>query len=262
MRIFILFLGLVGTLLAATSIAAGLPDTGQDLCDDGTNKLVECAAANTGDSAVYPRQDGRFGRDAKATTGTLTKVGGGAVGFDYTKIANDSGDLTADATLGSGPTDWACTRDNITGLTWEVKTAGANTELRFWGHTYTWYDPDSATNGGNIGSEGSNSCNSTLSGGRCNTAAYVAAVNAAKLCGYNDWRLPSVRELLTLVHFGASNPAFDAMYFPFTQLSWYWSATTYGQLAHAWMVDFVYGTSSYTWKNILYYARVVRGGKF
>src|SRR5450759_5294900 len=88
--------------------AASPPDTGQDLCDNGSNVLVACTSANTGDGATYPRQDGRFGRDAKATAGTLTKMGGGAAGFDYTKVANNGSDLPASAALGSAATDWAC----------------------------------------------------------------------------------------------------------------------------------------------------------
>ncbi len=40
----------------------------------------------------------------------------------YTKIANDGSELSADAILGTNPKNWACTKDNKTGLTWEVKT--------------------------------------------------------------------------------------------------------------------------------------------
>jgi hypothetical protein len=68
--------------------AASLPDAGQALCDNGSNVLAACTSANTGDAATYPRQDGRFGRDAKARAGTLTKIGAGVAGFDYTKVAN------------------------------------------------------------------------------------------------------------------------------------------------------------------------------
>ena len=61
-------------LFAAVPVhAAGLPDTGQDLCDNGSHVLVACSTANTGDAATYPRQDGRFGRDAAAAAGTLTQ---------------------------------------------------------------------------------------------------------------------------------------------------------------------------------------------
>ncbi len=67
-----------GLFLTQAAPVAGLNDSGQMLCYDGTNTLVACDASNTGDGATYPRQDGRYGRDAAATTGALTKIGGGA----------------------------------------------------------------------------------------------------------------------------------------------------------------------------------------
>jgi hypothetical protein len=48
-------------------------------------------------AATYPRQDGRFGREAKAAAGTLSKIGGGAAGFDYIKVAIGGSDLGAGA---------------------------------------------------------------------------------------------------------------------------------------------------------------------
>jgi len=44
---------------------------GQDLCYDGSSMVA--ALAPTRATAHLPRQDGRFGRDAKAKAGTLTK---------------------------------------------------------------------------------------------------------------------------------------------------------------------------------------------
>lgn len=40
----------------------------------------------------------------------------------YTKIANDGSALAATVALGTAPKSWACTRDETTGLVWEVKT--------------------------------------------------------------------------------------------------------------------------------------------
>ncbi len=72
---FLATAGLLASLsLSHVVTAAGLNDTGQSLCYDGTN-MVACTATNTGDAAPYPRQDGRYGRDAAATAGALTKIG-------------------------------------------------------------------------------------------------------------------------------------------------------------------------------------------
>jgi hypothetical protein len=238
--------------------AAGLPDTGQDLCDNGSNVLVACSSANTGDAATYPRQDGRFGRDAKAAAGTLIKIGGSAAGFDYTKIANNGSDLPASATLGANiPTDWACTRDNVTALTWEVKTAGG---LRDMNWNYTWYNSNGSTNAGNAGTANGGTCQTAS---RCDTEKFVADVNTAALCTYTDWRMPTRRELLTLVHAGAQNPSIDATYFPNTVAAYFWSGSSYvPDPTQAWQVSFLYGHNSGYYKSYAYFVRLVRGGQF
>ncbi len=262
------FLATAG-LLASFSLspvvtAAGLNDTGQSLCYNGSI-LVACDATNTGDAATYPRQDGRYGRDAAATAGTLTKIGGGAAGFDFTRICNNgdaegSGSCPANPSLGLDPTDWGCTRDNTTELTWEVKTDDGGLRDKDW--TYTWYSTDGATNGGNVGSNSvTTTCGSTPAS--CNTQDYAAAVNAAALCGFTNWRLPSIRELQTLVHYGAANPAIDASYFPNTIASYFWSAASDGPLpADAWFVSFYDGTVRAYVKTYDLPVRLVRGGQF
>ena len=55
----------------------------------------------------------------------------------YTKIANNGAELPDSAYFGSNTGDWACTRDNATGLIWEVKTTSG---LRNQSNTYTNYD--------------------------------------------------------------------------------------------------------------------------
>jgi len=249
-------------LLVAQVHAASLPDSGQTVCDDGTHVMAACSLNNTSDAAPLPRQDGRFGRDPKAAAGTLVKIGAGAAGFDYTKVGNNGSDLAAAAALGVNPADWACTRDNVTGLTWEVKTA-TNTDLRFSGHTYTWYSTDATTNGGSAGVTGANTCNATLPGNLCNTQALVTAVNSAALCGASDWRLPTRRELFTLVHLGVSNPSIDPTYFSNTPASGFWSASSYvPSPTGAWDVGFFDGFTFGNGKGNNSYVRLVRGGQF
>jgi len=257
---FLIVAGLIaGLFLTQATSAAGLNDTGQQTCYNGSTLVACSTAANTGDAATYPRQDGRYGRDAAATTGALTKSGGGAAGFDFTAL-----DATGQPTTpSSGPTPHPCVRDNVTNLTWEVKTNDGGLRDQDW--TYTWYSTNSATNGGNEGGIGSSTCGGTLSAysNRCNTANYIIAVNAVALCGFTDWRLPNIRELLTLVHYGASTPSIDTTYFPNTVASSFWSASSYGPFpAHAWFVQFI-DDSVYALgkRDSGFRVRLVRGGQ-
>ncbi len=248
-------------LATITAQAAGLPDTGQDIC---ANTYAPDAVPASDplsvdrDTGAYPRQDCRYGRDAAAAMGLLTKTGAGVAGFDYTKIANNGSVLPAGALLGSAAGDWACTRDNITGLVWEVKSTGG---LRDSANTYTWYSTDSATNGGGPGDNtDTTTCNVTLAS--CNTEAYVTAVNAG-LCNATDWRMPSVRELLTLVYAFGGSPSIDPTYFPNTPSLNFWTGSTYLEVPGAWYVEFTSGISQVA--NKAYtggYIRLVRGGPF
>ena len=232
MRAILLLLLIV---LTSQGFAQGAPtrplnDTGQTRCfDAATGGLAPCTAANTGDDSSHRRQDARFGRDAQAGAGQLTKIGAGEAGFDFTKIANNGSELPVSAELGSGPTDWACTRDNVTGLIWEVKTP--------------------------------NNANATFTFANA-SAVHAAAVNVAQLCGFNDWRVPSRRELLSIVHHGTSRPSIDTRFFPNTQSGFYWSSDIYAPSpAAAWSVDFDDGSASAVLQFGDRRVRLVRSGQ-
>lgn len=101
--------------------------------------------------------------------------------------------------------------DNLTGLVW---TKNANLGYDCAGPDAGAWSWDTAFYGA----------------GQCNSAVYG---------GYNDWRVPNVRELHSLISFGAANPALPAGH-PFVnvQNNWYWTSTTVNwSTSNAWTLD-------------------------
>src|SRR5207245_11282235 len=85
-------------------------------------------------------------------------------------------------------------------------------------------------------------------------AGHVAALNALNFAGHNDWRLPNVRELQSIVNYQTFNPivssAFNTNCAPGCQattcsctgLGDYWSSTSsVSDPWNAWYVSFRYG---------------------
>ncbi len=229
--------------------AAPLNDTGITTCSNNTANGLPCPQTD------FPGQDAEYGRDAAAAAGTLTKIGGGRAGFDFTKLDVDGNALPASAT------EWSCVRDNVTGLTWEVKTADGG--LRDQNNTYTWYNPDPNTNGGDAGTQNGGTCTGGIA---CDTYHYAQAVNTAGLCGAGDWRLPSQEELISIVDFGiphSAPPTIDTAYFPYTPSWLWWSASPNASgPGGAWVVNFFNGSDvvvETSLGNTL--IRLVRGGQ-
>jgi len=78
---------------------------------------------------------------------------------------------------------------------------------------------------------------------------------------YYDWRLPHIKELISLVNYNLYNPTIMATYFPNTKSDWYWSSTTNAETAeYKWGVDFFEGRSFCYGKGVLLYVRPVRAG--
>jgi hypothetical protein len=134
--------------------------------------------------------------------------------------------------------------DNVTGLEWQKCSAGQSGSDCSGGSaaTYNWYQAFGEANAG-YNPDG--------------------AINVCGALGA-DWRLPTKKELITLVNYGIPypGPTINTAYFPNTESSGYWSSTTgAGYPGNAWLVDFHYGGVYYGYKYYGDYVRCVRGGQ-
>jgi Protein of unknown function (DUF1566) len=80
--------------------------------------------------------------------------------------------------------------------------------------------------------------------------------------GHNDWRIPNLRELQSIVDYGLFKPTLDPIFGP-TRTD-YWTSTTFANNpASAWLVDFGDGNVDSYEKDEdgTYHVRAVRGGR-
>ncbi len=103
----------------------------------------------------------------------------------------------------------------------------------------------------------------SLSGnsGRMKWISAIDFCNNLVYAGHSDWRLPSRKELMSLVDYGRCGlPAGHP--FAGVQYSHYWSGTSYAYYTdRAWYVYMGYGNVDYYYKTRDYYVWPVRGGQ-
>lgn len=240
-------------------------DTGITNCGDyarghsgiSNNDVVCQLLTDSHGDPVPSGQDGSSGRDSTATSDE-----DGRKGFSFTKI-DASG-----AILASSANQWSCVKDNVTGLTWEMKTDDSG--LHDKDDSYVWYESDPRLgNGGLPGyekatdydpSRNDQTCSGFSMGNNasyCNTKAFVNRVNQVSYCGANNWRLPTREELNSLVDYQTS-PRIDTNYFPLVQSNYYWTSVPYAYLnKHVWAINFQYGGGSPWEKHYNYPVRLV-----
>jgi len=201
------------------------------------------------------QQDCSHGRDV-----THNDDSDGHAGFSYTKLDGNGNDQLVSTA------NWSCVRDNVSGLIWEVKQGGNEVRgdegLHDSDDGFSWYSTNYSTNGGNDGTADVGALNGGVFSGNfchgydetnsstfCNTEAYVARVNTTGLCGANDWRMPTLTELGSLVFLNNTDESIDLSYFPNINRStntfyilfgsFYWSGSPYAvNTNNAWAVNF------------------------
>ena len=212
--------------------------------DTGINWAGEYPSGNSLDctsASLTSPQDCNSGRDAMQNAST-----DGHAGFSFTKLDVDGIPL-ADQSVSYGVTPWACVKDNNTGLVWEVKTdAGIHNKHA----TYQWGGLTA------IGRDHPNALGPYFD----DWNILVQGSNTEILCGFDNWRVPTVDELSGLANLGTFNPAIDINYFPKTEPLGYWSSSPItGDGGSAWTVFFGNGNNDDFGRNFVYRVRLVRG---
>ena len=170
----------------------------------------------------------------------------------YGQDAQYAGATRSYTVLGGG----TMVQDNVTGLIWEMKDKmDGKTDyvnLHDADNTYTWCDTNPLTNGGTEG----------VVCGTDDTEGFIDALNGANFGGYDDWRLPTMKELLSLVDYKGSGPAIDPVFATTMQSNEYWSSTTFAAfIGAAWAVSFSDGADTADLKTNPNFVRAVRGGQ-
>jgi hypothetical protein len=224
-------------------------DTGIEICLDNNSVapiLDTCNVKSEG-------QDGYTGRDKSEASDLIKKIGSGSKGFDFSKVDIDGNILDNDAT------EWSCVIDNVTGLMWEIKEPKSQGTLRDANSTYSWYNSDNSTNGGNAGLKNSGQCSKSL----CDTESFVNNVNNLALCGKSNWRIPTITELNSIADNGLhSGPYIDIVIFKNESDSGdsYWSSSSDAYSNdYAWTHSFYNNFTGTVKKDDVNHIRLVRG---
>jgi hypothetical protein len=208
---------IIATVPAASARHITLNDTGATECiDSHGDKGLDCAESH---------QDAAFGRDVDDPN-----PDDGMLGFSFRKVCRSGqmageGSCPFDPILGNGPDNWGCTFDNVTRLTWEVKTDdhGLHQDRKKFTNRGHWARDDPR-----------------------DVAWLVDATNAEVLCGATNWRVPDVSELQSIVFYGSTAGHVDRSFFPCISGWDYWARAEVANYdKSAWFVNFLQGGAIY-----------------
>jgi len=127
----------------------------------------------------------------------------------YVKLTNKGEQIPS----WSGP--WRCILDKKTGLVWEMKSCDES--IHDGQSTFSWYD-------GKIGVKNSGGC--FVGDEYCDNTDIITISNKQNMCGISSWRLPTAKELKTLIKKDArpGEPLINTSYFPYTKRGPYWTS--------------------------------------
>lgn len=166
--------------------------------------------------------------------------------------------LDAEGRAVSGESVAACVRDAVTGLVWELKTDDGGIHDK--DNSYRWggmdvellYVEEKAVERKAVERKGLERDGVERKSAKANGVtvaddwnSLLTVTNNNTLCGFEDWRVPAIDELQSLILSGRE-PTIDTDYFPRTLPNPYWSISPYANYPeHGQTVHFGNGTSYY-----------------
>jgi hypothetical protein len=231
--------GFIGQLQGVPTVVAADPppratgalnDTGiavsQCVADQGRRGRVDLVSCTSAAAIAFNNlQDGMTGRDVSQNSNS-----DGKAGFSFSLVPNASG----------GTFDkLECVKDNVTGLTWEGKPdSGPRASVLLYQNMQSDAPQDAQ--------------------------GYAKYVNSTALCGFTDWRLPTIQELHSIVDYGSYNGNYD--WFPNDNGSYgvRWSSTPSAGTSSsvpeggAWIADFYTGYVGSDRRSNSHHVRLVR----
>lgn len=226
----VLFNQKIQVAMPPSTSASQLSTTGAILCSTSSKANLTCDAESLG-TAYGLSQDGEVQEGQKPSYIVINQNGG------------------------------ECVKDKVTGLVWEQKDDKNDFHDKDW--VFTWYNSDSAKNGGSVGYEDysfDNTPQGKICGyslAKCNTQAYISALNANSYCGYTNWRLPTRMELVSIIDYGRHQPSINPA-FTNTQSGRYWSSSIDYDAGFVYSIEFHLGALESAGKHYKSHIRAVR----